>query len=41
MLYSTLKHFKKNYKINNNLTTKQFSKTVQPFTKHLNKELKK
>jgi hypothetical protein len=40
-LYSTFKHFKKDYRINNSLATKQFSKVVQPFTKHLNKELEK
>jgi hypothetical protein len=41
MLYSTLKHFKKDYRINNSLATKQFNKAVQPSTKHLNKELEK
>jgi hypothetical protein len=41
MLYNTFKHFKKDYRINNSLATKQFSKAVQPSTKHLNKELKK
>jgi hypothetical protein len=40
-LYSTFKHFKKDYRINNSLTTKQFSKAAQPSTKHLNKELEK
>jgi hypothetical protein len=40
-LYNTFKHFKKNYRINNSLATKQFSKAVQSLTKHLNKELKK
>jgi hypothetical protein len=39
--YSTFKHFRKDYKINNSLATKQFSKAVQPFTKHLNRELEK
>jgi hypothetical protein len=39
--YSTLKYFKKDYKINNSLATKQFSKAAQPFTKHLNRELEK
>jgi hypothetical protein len=39
--YSTLKHFKKDYKINNCLVTKQFNRAAQPSTKHLNKELEK
>jgi hypothetical protein len=39
--YSTLKHFKKDYRINNSLATKQFNRAAQPSTKHLNKELEK
>jgi hypothetical protein len=40
-LYNTLKHFKKDYRINNGLATKQPSRAAQPSTKHLNGELEK
>jgi hypothetical protein len=41
VLYSTLKHFRKGYRINNGLATKQLSRAAQPSTKHLNGELEK